>query len=728
MDIVFFIKALLKKKWWIIISTAVAVAAAFAFTIGKPRLYASTAQLATGFTTNEQIKLRDENLNLFEADVKFDNVVETMNSPLVIGLLSCDLMMHDLTSNKPFRTLTEKEFKKPEYKVANREEIYRICRKKYDSLEVLSSSSPEERRVLEYMKLYKYDYESVRKMIYANRLSRTDYINIIAYTENPDLSAYAVNSLYREFIRFYRSSRSERTIENVATFESLVNQKKKELDAKIEALRQYKTAQGVLNVETASGNEWDLIKQFEKSLSDERANFNALQASINNLSDQLNQAGSGKAAYNNSNGEILALRKQINDLNDEYLRTGSSDNALADKIKAQRAKLQKALIDNGTPSGKVASRDELMQRKSAQEAELSASKLNISSLESKINRLRSSVGSYANKEATVGSLQQEVTLAQEEYNKLKEKLAAALDNNNVPQDNFRQTLKGQPAFTPESSKRLIIMGMSGAAVFIIASLGILFTEFMDNSLKSPSVFNRQSNLKLIATINHTNLRKYDILETLQKKTDETQWLKRQNMFRELLRKLRFELENSQRKIFLFTSTEPQQGKTTLVQAVAYSLSLSNKRVLVLDTNFCNNDITVQMEAAKTLESFSLPPQDFSIEKFREYVTTYSTPGIEVMGCKGGDYTPSEILPPNNVLNYLDELKKYYDYIIMEGAPLNDFTDSRELSAYAEGVVAIFSSKLHMKQIDHESSEFLESLGDKFLGVVLNAVKEDFLEL
>jgi len=728
MDIVYFIKALLKKKWWILFSTIAAVAAAFAFTIGKPKLYASTAQMATGFTTNEQIKLRDENLNLFEADVKFDNVIETMNSPLVIGLLACDLMVHDLTSTKPFRYLSEKDLKDPHYTSANKEEIVRICRQKIDSLQILSSSQPEERKILEFMKIYRYDFESIRKMLYAARLSRTDYINIICYSDNPELSAYTVNTLYKEFIRFYRSSRSERSVENVETFESLVNQKKLELDQKVEALRGYKTQQGVLNVETASGNEWDLIKQFEKSVSDERANYNNLQASLDNVNAQLAQATSGKPAYSNSNGEIVTLRKQINDLNDQYVNSGSTDNALAEKIKTQRAKLQKVLLDASSTTGKVSTREELIQSRDALEAQVSAAKLNISTLEAKIRNLRSSVGSYANKEATVTSLQQEVELAQDEYNKLKEKLGSALDNRNVPQDNFRQTLKGQPAFTPESSKRLVIMGMSGMAVFMISCIGILFREFMDNSLKSPSVFNRSSNLKLIATINHTNLQRYKLLEILQRKTDEAQWLKRQNVFRELLRKLRYELESSGKKIFLFTSTEPQQGKTTLLQAVAYSLSLSNKKVLIIDTNFCNNDVSVQMEAKPTLEYFSVPPEEFSIEKVKEIVTTYETPGIEIIGCKGGDYTPSEILPANHLLNYLPELKKHYDYILMEGAPLNDFTDSRELAAYAEGVVAIFSSRLKMKQIDRESSEFLESLGDKFLGVVLNNVKEDFIEL
>jgi len=177
-----------------------------------------------------------------------------------------------------------------------------------------------------------------------------------------------------------------------------------------------------------------------------------------------------------------------------------------------------------------------------------------------------------------------------------------------------------------------------------------------------------------------------------------------------------------------TSTEARQGKTTLTQALAYSLSLSNKNVLVIDTNFCNNDLTVQMEAAPTLETFSVPPSELNIEKVKDIVTTYPVPGIEVIGCKGGDYTPSEILPKNNLLNYLPFLKNYYDFILLEGAPLNDYTDSKELAQYVDGVIAVFSSKLALTQVDRESAQFFETLGDKFVGAVLNNVQEEYLEL
>jgi len=523
--------------------------------------------------------------------------------------------------------------------------------------------------------------------------------------------------------------RSERSVENVGTFEALVNQKKTELDQKIDALRNYKSSEGLLNVEAASGNELGLISQLEKALLDEKATYNNLSSSLQNMNEQLAQMNQGRAVFDNSNAEIIALRKQLNQSNDEYQRGGSVDADLADKIKVQRAQLQRLMSSSSVATGKTVSKDELLQKKASLESDIKASNLNIASLQNKIGSLRGSVGSYANKEATVSTLQKEVDLAQEEYNKLKEKLNTALDSRLAPPDDFRQTLKGQPAFKPESSKRIIIMGMAGASVFLLTTLGVLFMEFFDNSIKSPSVFERHVDLKLISTINHADLHRYSIPEVLQKQiSDDDASRKRQNTFRELLRKLRYEVESSNKSIFLFTSTESQQGKTTLVQALAYSLSLSNKRVLIIDTNFCNNDLTVALQAKPTLETFSMAPEEVSIEKVREIVTTYSVEGIEVIGCKGGDYTPSEILPRNHLLNYLPQLKGYYDFVLLEGAPLNDYTDSKELVHYVEGVIAIFSSRVSLKQNDKESIQFLQSMNGKLLGAVLNNVNDDFLEL
>jgi Mrp family chromosome partitioning ATPase len=187
------------------------------------------------------------------------------------------------------------------------------------------------------------------------------------------------------------------------------------------------------------------------------------------------------------------------------------------------------------------------------------------------------------------------------------------------------------------------------------------------------------------------------------------------------------VENSGKKIFLFTSTKKGQGKTTLIQALSYSLSLSKKKVLIIDTNFCNNDLTVQLNGTPVLEKIIADDADDKlIEEIQNASVDVRTGMIYVIGCSGGDYTPSEVLPAKNLLQHLQKLTSVYDYIFLEGPPLNDFSDSKELTQYVDGIVAIFSARQAIKQIDKESIKFFKNLNGKFCGSVLNMVQLETL--
>jgi len=56
-------------------------------------------------------------------------------------------------------------------------------------------------------------------------------------------------------------------------------------------------------------------------------------------------------------------------------------------------------------------------------------------------------------------------------------------------------------------------------------------------------------------------------------------------FKQLLRKLRYEVLNTDAKSMLFTSARPGEGKTLALISLAYSLSLNDKKILLVDTNF-----------------------------------------------------------------------------------------------------------------------------------------------
>src|SRR5690606_20298946 len=61
-------------------------------------------------------------------------------------------------------------------------------------------------------------------------------------SEDPRLSAFGANSFSQEFIRYHASFRTERSGESVEFLKQLVENKKAELDAKLEAQKSFASA------------------------------------------------------------------------------------------------------------------------------------------------------------------------------------------------------------------------------------------------------------------------------------------------------------------------------------------------------------------------------------------------------------------------------------------------------------------------------------------------------
>jgi Mrp family chromosome partitioning ATPase len=317
----------------------------------------------------------------------------------------------------------------------------------------------------------------------------------------------------------------------------------------------------------------------------------------------------------------------------------------------------------------------------------------------------------------IDQIDKEIELSMMEYTSAKEKMNIVDGIVDAGQSNFKQTIYGQAALEPEPSKRLLIVSISIFAGLLLSSLVFVLIAYFDQRIKTPTQFQRITNLPLIGVINFIDLKASSLKEHIVQIEKNT--TTRSNNFREFLRKMRYEIESSGKRTIMFTSTEPNQGKTTLLQSLAFSLSLSKKRVLLIDTNFCNNDLSVLNSAKPTLELFSFDKVTDDEQALKKLISPTGVENVDIIGCKGGDYTPNEILPKDHILNHLDYFLTMYDFIFIEGAPLNGFTDAKELSQYVDGIVAIFSANAEIKSADKESIKYFRTIPDKFLGSVLN---------
>jgi uncharacterized protein involved in exopolysaccharide biosynthesis/Mrp family chromosome partitioning ATPase len=732
MDFAYLLRVLLKRKWIIIGATLLAAVIAYLFARDEKKLYRSYSQFSTGYTSSEEIRVNPDSYNFMEADTKFNNVIVTASSPSVVSLLGYKLLLHDLTSPRPFRRLSESDLQKPLVKSVDMEKATQVLETKWETMSLLTSYLPDEKKLLELLDLYKYDYNSLNRFLAIYRLQHTDYIEMDYESENPELSAFVVNQLFQEFIRYYKTIRSERSTESIDTLRSLVERKKTDLDTKNDALRKA----GLVDVGIESTSKFDLLRDLQTNLEGEKNRRTQLTYSLQSVNNRIANLGSPSPAKTQGgddpslNNEILMLQHQRDQAYNDYLNSGQKDQDLLDKYNAaKQAYNDKVASLQGPSSANVVAstgptRSELEDKKSEIQVDLNAANANINSQQHTIDSIKSSVIATSSKSAEVESLMKDAELANKEYLDAKSRYNDAMDQSSSAVNNFKQILLGQPAISPEPSKKLMIIAAAGFGACMLTVLVFVVLTYVDSSVKTPVIFEKTVGLRLISMINYMNLKNKKLSDLVAGTTDAADHHEksRDNVFRELLRKLRFEIEHSGKKVFLFTSTRKGQGKTTLIQALSYSMSLSKKRILILDTNFCNNDLTVQLGAKPNLEQLDgYKGEDNLIDTVKNAASDIVPGSVYAIGCEGGDYTPSEVLPRENLLQHLATLTKMFDYVFLEGPPLNDFSDSRELAEHVDGIIAIFSAQHIIKQIDRESIGFFKGLNGKFCGAVLNMV-------
>jgi polysaccharide biosynthesis transport protein len=738
MDFNYLLNALLRRKWIILFSTIIAVAAALTFTFFMKKTYVSDAQYSTGLTQTSKVALQtSEVFDINQIDLRFNNVIETFQSPTVLGMLSYELLLHDIENNHPFRELTSKQKRDTAYTLADFTKAKEILHQKLNNLELLSSYDRDERRVWDLLLLYEYDEYDVMKKLSIERIKSSDFLLVEFTSESPELSAFVVNTIGEKFLEFYTSLTSIRTRESLHQIDSLTKTQQRRVDSLRNKLEEFRTKNGASKTGDVAAAALSSSSEASTRLTDEKTNFNKLNSeleSVNNQLSGLESSSSSPMSSRNNNAEILRLKNENANLATQNMAKGGNDPDIMTKINNNTTKINQLYNDNGTSNAaksaeKIEStRETLLGRKSDLTSAIEASQKNINLYQGQADYYRNIANSGGGSEVIANAYESDLKNATDELSKYKTSQFTSQDITINPDFNFRQTLIGQPPIKAMPMHRSIIVGVSGIAILIIVCLIILILEFLDHSLRSPSIFQRETDLRLLTVVNKMDLGKRNMKESFDLASADG-INPNSKIFIESFRKLRFELENSGKKIILLTSLKPGEGKSALLEALAYTFSMTKKKILLIDANFSNNDLTRKFSAKPTLESFSLSVQDNATDKIWGITTLTDIVNVDVIGCNEGNYTPAEVLPKNNLLFNLHKIGQHYDFIFIEGAALDSHADSKELSKYADGIVIVFSAKNALGEIDKESIHFLESgTSNKFLGAVLNNVEKDYMDV
>jgi len=675
MDFNYLLNALFKKKWIIFFSTFIAFGAALAFTFFMKKSYVSDAQYSTGLTQTSKVSLQtSEIFDINQIDLRFNNVIETFQSPTVLGMLSYELLLHDIESSHPFRILTDKQKKDTAYTLVDFSKAKEILHKKITTLNLLSSYDEQERRVWDLLLLYEYDDYEILKKLYIERIKNSDFLLVEFSSESPELSAFVVNTIGQKFLEFYNSLQSVVTKESLTHLDSLTRAQQKRVDSLQSRLENFRAKYGNSKTGDVQAAAVSSASEADSRYTNEQTNLNKLISALDVVNNQLQNLDknnpSSTTSQNNNNSEILRLKKENDNLSAQNMQKGGNDPDIQAKITSNITKINN-LYSAGSTTDPVKSaeriettRETLINKRSEIQGDIEASRKNLDVYRQQVNVYKGIANSGGGSEVVANAMESDLKSAQDELTKYKNSVFQSQDLTVNPDFNFRQTLMGQPPIKAMPLHRTIIVGVSGVAMFLIVSLIIIILEFLDSSLRSPSIFQRETNLKLMTVVNKMDLAKRDMKENFDMGSSENTNLN-SKIFIESFRKLRFELENSGKKIILISSLKPQEGKSTLLEALAYTFSMTKKKILLIDANFSNNTLTRKFSAKPTLENFTLGVQDNPTDKIWGITTLTDIVNVDVIGCNEGNYTPAEVLPKNNLLFNLHKVGQHYDFIFID---------------------------------------------------------------
>ncbi len=190
-------------------------------------------------------------------------------------------------------------------------------------------------------------------------------------------------------------------------------------------------------------------------------------------------------------------------------------------------------------------------------------------------------------------------------------------------------------------------------------------------------------------------------------------------FRMVRANIKFVLRDQDIKTILFTSTTIGEGKSTISSNLAISFAQEGKKVLLVDADLRKPTVhhTFNTNIFPGLTNYLK-----NDSRLQDIIKTSITDDLDIItsGLVAGN--PVELLDSLLMEKFLDEVKEYYDLIILDTPPLLLISDAQLLSNKCDGTILVLSSGKTERRDLLKAQSMLKASGANVVGVILNNLK------
>lgn len=731
MDFQEIIKLLFRKKFYLIIVPLISAMIAFALRFSSDRIYVSESQISTGLTLANDFANEKNNISPFQTALSFGNLIENMASKMVVNRLAYRVLYRELSSEKSFR---KPDFKDSEVSMPKGDSLDLVLdelRESIDQFQMINRTEGIGTYIYDLLDEYEYSEHELLSNVNIYRVGNTDFINIRFSSEVPKLSAYIVNLWAENFLEYYNYQKTNRLNESLGVLTQILKEKQKMLDQNTEKLNNYRSR--YLLRDNLSEN--DPIAEYERLIRDKESNVRSINFRLQSIREKI--AETDKSSSFRSRQKIIGLKNDIDRLSSKQMDE-PRNKALSDSLELLRNQLQSEMYLHANSSTEKNKLDDLFVQESELKVEYQIALTDLQKLRNQFEIEKGTRQNIAATKSVIENLETEVKQSRDEFISAQDKYNQTRSELLTGSSSIKLSYYGDIPEEPQSRKTIIFTGVGFVAGFLITLFMILALEFLDTRIKNYSKFKRETNLEaneLIEKLEGLDIHNLD--KILVGQVNQFSKDGKSDHFTQSIRKLRYELKNQGGGTVMFTSLRPQAGKSFLLSSLAYAMSLVDKKVLIVDTNFRNEGLSSLVKhngkerqgypailANETLRK-QLTKENESIDLIAAGIVTPSkNPYVHVMTSPVFPKSPEEVFSKVDFKALIKRFRVQYDYVFIEGASLNLFSDSRELSVYADFLVVLFSVEDEYTEADMESLHFIKECKQQLKLYVLNKLRKE----
>jgi len=294
------------------------------------------------------------------------------------------------------------------------------------------------------------------------------------------------------------------------------------------------------------------------------------------------------------------------------------------------------------------------------------------------------------------------------------RIAAALAQPNIQIAQF-------PSIPFEPTEPKTILYSAAAIVFsLIIGVGLSFAlELMDTRIRTPAEVARQVGVPLLGSV--PDLAEDDRL-SLDTNLALVSYRSPESLLAEAFRQLRTNLlftSDQPIKSVLITSPNPGDGKSTVAANIAIAMARSGNKVLLVEANFRRPALARLFDVPDAL---GLSNVLVGMNSASEAIQATAVENLDLLVGGATPPSPADLLGSTAMRRFLDEQKKNYDRVIVDGAPILVVADSHLLAEIVDGVILVLRANENTRGMAQRGTRMILSLKAKLLGAILNGVR------